>query len=182
MKRLSKSLILLALACSVLGLTGCGSDDPTELELEIGKNIDITRIEGRVERIGTSYFVGDRVCTVEMKGQPYYWVDICHTAPGSNYVITTTFKGIPVEVRDSLSSGMKLPGPNCLKIEQLANIHGEIIDMDRNVEENSFWIVVRDSNSLVRSYKVDKTTFYTLKDLEVRKLPLILSDFPDANL
>lgn len=166
MKNLSsKSLIFfLVLACFVL--IGC---DPSEEELEKGQNIDIERIEGKVLGFGAGIFQGDNTYTSNWVGKPYFWAKISYMNENGSTTVET-FYGILPEVMEVLEVGMELPATICLTLTQLTKMEGEIVDMDRDLDQNKFWIVVSDLEG-IRKYRVDMKTYYMLVHVGT-KLPL----------
>lgn len=167
MKNLSsKSLILiLALACF---LTGCV--DPSEEEMVKGQNIDITRMKGKVVGKSIKYFKGDRDPSMKRKWQPYYCIVISFRDE-SGTESEEEFKDVSKEeVFDAVNLGTNLPVDPLLTLTQLTRMEGEIVDMDRNLDQNKFWIVVLDLEG-IRKYGVDMKTYYTLVRVGT-KLPL----------
>jgi len=170
---------------AALVFSGCGKiQDPTELELAIGENIDIDRMFGEVVNLGTSYFVGDQQHTQDKAGEPYYWVALSYKNE-NNYSETRYFKGIPKEVLDQLIPGMHLPGRFNLILSNLAKEDGEIVDMYRKLnregsaEEDLFLLVIKSFEGAIKKYEVDMMTYYRIdgyiKERELQlpvKLPL----------
>jgi hypothetical protein len=179
------SLFVTSLVLCV-GIGGCEHKDPTQLELETGKNLDIARTTGEVMSLGTSYFVGDQPHTKDEAGKPYQWVVIkILTRPRLN-LRDFTFNGITKEVYDSLEVGMKLPGSSSFMLSKLNQVNGSIVDMCRELHNNqnsdSFFLVIKTSEGVFNKYEVDMYTYYRVLGYMAKanlslplKLPLDIS-------
>ena len=168
MRDLGKKISLFLLLASSFLLAGC-SYDPDEEELLRGQKIDIEKIEGEVTAIGVNFFVGDKTNTRELKGQPYFWIKISYINEGG-VKVEETFKGIPSEVREALNIGMKLPATSLLSLTKLTKMEGAIVDIDRNLEKNRFFVVIKDLEG-INVYNIDMKTYYMLVHVGT-KLPL----------
>lgn len=156
----------LVLAC--FALLGCSSD-PSEEALKRGQNIDIGKLRGKVLEVGIRYFEGENSYTIELRGKPYYWAKISYTKEDGTST-EEIFYGILPEVHDILKPGMELPASTFLSLLTLTKMEGDVVDMDRNLDEDKFWIVVNNIEGL-KKYRVDMKTYYTLVHVGT-KLPL----------
>lgn len=161
-----KKILISCLVLACFALVGC---DPSEEILKRGQNIDIEKLRGKVLEVGVGYFEGDNSYTLELKGKPYYWAKISYTKEDGTSA-EEIFYGILPEVRDVLKPGMEFPTSTSLSLIMLTKIEGDIVDMDRDLSEDKFWIVVNNVEGL-KKYRVDMKTYYTLVHVGT-KLPL----------
>ena len=166
MKNLSSKCLILFLVLVCFVLIGC---DPSEEELKKGPNINIEVIKGKVLEVGAGIFQGDNPYTKSWAGKSYFWAKISYMNEKGSTVVET-FYGILPEVMRVLKVGMELPATICLTLTHLTKMEGEIVDMDRDLDQNKFWIVVSDLEG-IRKYRVDMKTYYTLVHVGT-KLPL----------
>ena len=153
----------------LLFMMGC--QDPSEEELNKGKNIDIERMTGRVVSMSVNYFKGDMSYTKEVQGQPYYCVTLAVTN-STGLETEESFVGVPMNVFDALSPGTQLPIAPLLTIKELAKIEGVVIDKQVNPDLNRFYIVIDDYES-IKIYRVRSGIYYKRIDVGM-SLPLQL--------
>lgn len=152
-------------------LLGClflvGCVDPSEDALKKGRNIDLARMEGIVTAKKVDYFVGDRDFSREMKGQPYYSIEITQLTSNTK----ETFVGVPIDVFDSVDINTKLPSPPLLTMKVLEEIKGEVIDLQSDLAFKRFFVVV----DMFEDIKIFQTTpsLYYRKIKVGLKLPVV---------
>lgn len=149
-----KKKILILLYVSCLFILGC---DPDKSELEKAKNIDLTRVKGKLTSKEIRQFNGDNDSS--LRGQDYYCLTFAYQdEQGRNF--SETYRGVPKEIFDSVELGHEFPLSPIKTLDKLKQVTGEIIDMFVNPIDYKYFIVVDEHENGIKTYQVSIEDYY----------------------
>lgn len=159
-----KKFAVLILACYSLLLIGCGTNNPTDAEIEQATHFDFSNENGSVIEKKIEYFsdvVQEELTNKEIAsrsiGKPYYCVRINRS---ENSINEFWLRGVPRSTYELIKVGDKLPLRQMITKKTVYLVDGTVVDMEADLEDGKWYVALKELDGNINILPIAPDVYY----------------------